>query len=374
MDNRPKPRLSSIDSLISLYKVKGQAEELAGSTGINVYARIRANEQADLNIEVDSDRGDALRVKGNGTVDITVIDNNFSIMGDYTVSEGNYRLALLGLVTRDFTLDNGSTIHFTGDIMQSELNMTASYKTKASISPLLADGSSSSSSLRRPVNCGIWVTDKLANPNLSFTIDISDLDPTTKAMIDNTLNTEEKRMRQFLALILSGSFIPDEQSGIVNNTSISYFNATEIMSNQLNSIFQQLNIPIDLGFNYQPSSTGQDIFDVAVSTQLMNNRVSVNGNIGNRRYMTSTREDIVGDVDVEIKLGRTGKTRLKLFSHSADEYSNYLDQTQRNGIGISFKQEFNNFIDLFRRNRPDERRGAPLSGEAPLDSTARKVD
>lgn len=374
VDNRPKPRLSSIDSLISLYKVKGQAEELAGSTGINVYARIRANEQADLNIEVDSDRGDALRVKGNGTVDITVIDNNFSIMGDYTVSEGNYRLALLGLVTRDFTLDNGSTIHFTGDIMQSELNMAASYKTKASISPLLADGSSSSSSLRRPVNCGILVTDKLANPNLSFTIDINDLDPTTKAMIDNTLNTEEKRMRQFLALILSGSFIPDEQSGIVNNTSLSYFNATEIMSNQLNSIFQQLNIPIDLGFNYQPNSNGQDIFDVAVSTQLMNNRVSVNGNIGNRRYMTSTREDIVGDVDVEIKLGRTGKTRLKLFSHSADEYSNYLDQTQRNGIGISFKQEFNNFIDLFRRNRTDEKRSAPPTGEVPLDSTARKVD
>ncbi len=374
VDSRPKPRLSSIDSLVSLYKVKGQTEELAGSTGINVYARIRATEQADLNIEVDSDRGDALRVKGNGTVDINVIDNNFSIMGDYTVSEGNYRLTLLGLVTRDFTLDNGSTIHFTGDIMQSELDMTASYRTKASISPLMADGSRNSSSLRRPVNCGILVTDKLSNPNLSFTIDINDLDPTTKAMIDNTLNTEEKRMRQFLALILSGSFIPDEQSGIVNNTSISYFNATEIMSNQLNSIFQQLNIPIDLGFNYQPSSTGQDIFDVAVSTQLMNNRVSVNGNIGNRRYMTSTREDIVGDVDVEIKLGRTGKTRLKLFSHSADEYSNYLDQTQRNGIGISFKQEFNKFLDLFRRNRPDERRGASPIGEAPLDSTSRKVD
>lgn len=373
VDNRPKPRMSSIDSLINLHRAKEQASETAGGGGLDVFVRVRATEDADVNIELDSNTSDALQVKGTGTVDISVKDNNFSITGDYTVSEGNYQLALLGLVTRDFTLENGSTIHFTGDIMQSELNMTAAYKTKASISPLVAmAGNSGNSSLRRPVNCGIRVTDRLANPSLGFNIDIDDLDPTTQALIDNTINTEEKRMRQFLALLISGSFIPDEQSGIVNNTSVSYFNATEIMSNQLNNIFQQLDIPIDLGFNYQPTSTGEDLFDVAVSTQLMNNRVSVNGNIGNRRYLTSTREDIVGDVDVEIKLGTRGKTRLSLFSHSADEYSNYLDQTQRNGIGISYQEEFNTLKDLFRRNANSKKRGAPPVGKAPASESPKE--
>ena len=369
VDNRPKPKLTSIDSLINLNRVREQAVVHSGESALEVYARVRATEDATLNIEIDSDTGDALHVDGNGTVDITVKDGNFSILGDYTVSEGDYRLALLGLVTRDFTLKDGSTIHFTGDIMQSELNMTADYKTKASIAPLVSG--SSESSIRRPVNCGIKVTERLANPNLSFTIDVDDLDPTTQALIDNTLNTEEKRMRQFLALILSGSFIPDEQSGIVNNNSLSYFNATEIMSNQLNNIFQQLNIPLDLGFNYQPTSSGHDVFDVAVSTQLINNRVSVNGNIGNRRFQTSNRDDIVGNVDVEIKLDRSGKTRLSLFSHSADEYSNYLDQTQRNGIGISYQQEFNTLKELFSpKRRPEINRSAPPTGEALRDSTA----
>jgi len=311
-------------------------------------------------------------------VDLTVKDNAFSITGDYIVSEGQYDLTLLGLFARNFNLDAGSTIHFTGDIMQSELDLKASYKTKASISPLIAAGTDSN--IRRPVNGTILITGRLANPNLGFGIKIDDLDPTIEQIIETSFNTEEKRMRQLLALILSGSFIPDEQSGIVNNNSVSYFNATEIMSTQLNSILQQLGIPIDFGFNYQPTETGRDMFDVAVSTQLWSNRVSVNGNIGNRRFLTSNRDDIVGDVDVEVKLDRKGRTRLRLFSHSADEYSNYLDQTQRNGVGLSYKQEFNSFLDIFRKKKgkkqdvPATKAETPVMNEAETPLTKNQKD
>ena len=54
------------------------------------------------------------------------------------------------------------------------------------------------------------------------------------------------------------------------NTNILYSNATEILPNQLNNIFAQLNIPLDVGFNYARQSG--DIFDVAISTRLFNNR------------------------------------------------------------------------------------------------------
>ena len=346
VDNTPKPRLSAIDSIIRINLAKEEAAAASGSS-LAVNVKVRANDNAEVNLELDSNSGDALKVRGDGNITIAV-DDDFSIKGDYTVSEGSYRLALLGLVSRDFSIDPGGTIGFTGDIMQSDLNLTASYNTKASIAALVAD--STSTSLRRPVSCGIRISDKLANPMLSFDIKIDDLDPMTAARVDNVLNTEENRMRQFLALIISGAFIPDEQSGIVNNTSVSYFNATEIMSNQLNSIFQQLNIPLDLGFNYQPGEAGRDLFDVAVSTQLINNRVSINGNIGNRRYLTSSKNDVVGDVDVQVKLDKRGKLRLNLFSHSADEYSNYLDQTQRNGAGVEYQEEFDSFKDLWRKH------------------------
>ena len=74
--------------------------------------------------------------------------------------------------------------------------------------------------------------------------------------------------------------MPDEQSGIVNNSAMIYSNLAEIMAGQFNSILQKLDIPLDFGLNYQPTETGTNIFDVAVSTQLFNNRVLVNGAFG----------------------------------------------------------------------------------------------
>ena len=185
--------------------------------------------------------------------------------------------------------------------------------------------------------------------------------------VESALNTEDKRMKQALALLISGGFVPDEQSGIVNSTTMLYSNASEMMASQLNNIFRQLDIPLDLGFNYQPTETGRDIFDVAVSTQLFNNRVSINGNIGNRQYISSSNSDIVGDLDIEIKLNREGQVRLTLFSHSADQYSNYLDQSQRNGAGIVYQEDFNNLRDLWRKLfhiKTDERKTLPDSNPA----------
>lgn len=128
-----------------------------------------------------------------------------------------------------------------------------------------------------------------------------------------------------------------------------YSNVTEAMANQLSNILHKLDIPLDLGLKYQPSDKGTDIFDVAVSTQLFNNRVVVNGNIGNKEYSNgNTQNDVVGDLDIEIKLDRSGAFRLNLFSHSADMYSNYLDNSQRNGVGLTYQTEFNSMRQFLR--------------------------
>ena len=63
---------------------------------------------------------------------------------------------------------------------------------------------------------------------------------------------------------------------------------------------------------------------------------------------TTTYGDVVGDLDIDVKLDKQGQVRLNLFSHSADEYTAYLDNTQRNGGGITLQKEFNTWGDLFR--------------------------
>ena len=193
--------------------------------------------------------------------------------------------------------------------------------------------------------------------------------------MESALSTEDKVQKQFLSLIITNSFLTDEQSGIVNNSSMLYSSVTEIMANQLNNIFQKLDIPLDLGMKYQPNERGNDIFDVAVSTQLFNNRVVVNGNIGNKQQTSSSQTSVVGDLDIEIKLNRPGSFRLNIFSHSSDQYTNFLDNSQRNGVGLTYQTEFNSFRRFIRNMfmSRKKRQEARIAEEQAIIEEGRKI-
>jgi hypothetical protein len=331
----------------------------AGEHGrIKVNLRTRINRSAEIMLEINKSLGDVIKAGGTGELNMKIDPSRdiFDIFGNYNIDEGNYKFVFssFALASRNFSIEPGGTINFNGDIRNTTLNLTASYRTKAAINTLIAD--TSSVKTRRDVKCEIGLTGKLMNPNLNFKIEIPDLDPTTKVMVDNALNSQDKVQKQFAALLVSGGFLPNTESGITNNTTILYSNVSEILSNQLNNILQQLGIPLDLGLNYQQGEKGDNVFDVAVSTQMFNNRVIVNGNIGNDPYSESNNRSVIGNIDVQVKLDDKGRLRLTLFSHASDQFSNYLDVSQRNGLGITFQQEFDNFGQIFKSKAKLRRR------------------
>ena len=311
-----------------------------------VNLHINANPDVTAFVEIDKASGHVLSGNGNGTLDLVASEDIFTINGDYTLTGGSYKFVALGLVNKDFEIQDGSSVTFNGDILESTLDIDALYRTKASLSTLIADTTSVGN--RRTVECGIEITDRLANPRLGFSIEIPDIDPTIKSRVESALSTEDKVQKQFLSILLYNRFLPDEQSGIFNNSNMLYTSVSEVMAGQLSNILQKLNIPVDLGLNYQPNEKGNDVFDVAVSTQMFNNRVSVNGSVGNKQYTSGSETDVVGDLDIEIKLNKAGSFRLNLFSHSADSYTNYLDNSQRNGVGLAYQTEFNSFKQFFK--------------------------
>lgn len=351
-----------IDSLkVDPYEQEMLNNNIKQPTELDINLNTNINPNAEIMIEINKAVGDVIKANGNGAISMNVNPNKgiFDIFGEYIISQGSYKFVFMGFAPKDFTIQPGGIINFNGGINNTTLNLTAVYRTKASINTLIAD--TTLLGTRRTVDCGLTMSGNLMNPQLSFSINIPDLDPTVQVLVESALNTPGKVQKQFMALIVSGGFIPDEQSGIANNSTILYSNASEILSNQLNNILQQLNIPIDLGLNYQPGSKGTNIFDVAVSTQLFNNRVIINGNLGNDPYSNINNRDVIGNIDVEVKLDKSGKLRLTLFSHASDEFSNYLDDKQRTGLGIGYQQEFNNFKDIFKRKKKenkDERKKA----------------
>ena len=337
---------------LMLMEILQQAATLKKESNTNIVAHARINATPDLEavLELDNSGDNFLTARGAGllNVEVNAARKLVDVTGDYNISNGKYHFALPGIVSKNFNINSGSSIKFGGGLSNSELDIDAIYTLRTSINRLMAD--TSSIATRRTVNCGISITDKLTSPKLGFSIDIPDLDPTTKSEVESALNTEDKVQKQFLSLVITGGFIENEQTGIINNTNLVFSNVSELMSRQLSNLLNRMDIPVDLGVGYQQNSSGTDLYDVSVSTELFDNRVEVRGSFGNRQYSTSSNPngDMVGDLDIDVKLDRPGELRLNLFSHSADEYTSYLDYSQRNGVGITYQKEFNKWSDFIR--------------------------
>ncbi len=61
--------------------------------------------------------------------------------------------------------------------------------------------------------------------------------------------------------------------------------------------------------------------------------------------------DFTGDVDAEWQLDKQNRFRLKGFTHSADQFTDQLDNSQRSGVGIIYQEDFNTFGELLKRWR-----------------------
>jgi len=351
------------DLMLSELMQIDESRRKAEASNFVAKCRVMATPDLEAVLELDNSGDNYLTARGSGliTLDVEPSRDVMDIAGDYNIANGKYHFALPGIVTKNFNIGNGSSIKFGGDIFETEMDIDASYTLRTSINRLLAD--TSSVATRRTVNCGIGISGKLREPKLDFSIDIPDLDPTTKSQVESALNTEDKVQKQFLSLVIAGSFLQSEQTGIVNNTDMVFSNVSEMMSRQLSNLLNKIDIPVDLGVGYQQNSAGTDLYDVSVSTELFDSRVEVHGSVGNRQYSRSNNPngDVVGDLDIDVKLDRPGQLRLNLFSHSADEYTSYLDYSQRNGVGITYQKEFNKWGDFWkslfrgRRKRQEER-------------------
>ena len=91
--------------------------------------------------------------------------------------------------------------------------------------------------------------------------------------------------------------------------------------------------------------------ELALSTQLLNDRISINGNfdvVGNQANVSSQNKttNIVGDVNVEFKL--TEKVKLKAFNHANDQIL-YEQTPYTQGVGVFYREEFSTFGELTRR-------------------------
>jgi hypothetical protein len=337
-------------------------------TGIDLNFDLEITPDAEAQLLIDPKAGDVIKGHGSGNLNISLNrKGEFKISGDYIIEEGDYLFTLGNILNKSFRVESGGKIIFNGDVDNAEIDIKAIYKLKAPLYEIIPDLKYKE---RIPVECQLNLTGKLFNPVVAFNIYLPTADEETRTYLRNSITTEEELSRQFLYLLVMNRFLTTTTSTTSTGTSAMAVTTTEMLSNQVSNWLSQISNDFDIGFNYRPGNKSntntQDVInsqevEVALSTQLLNDKVSVNGNFdvrGTGPEMENTNQ-ITGDFDAEVKI--TEKIRFKVFNRYNNPYTGKLvDYTQ--GIGLLFRQEFDKFSDLFiKKEKNDTKRAEETS-------------
>lgn len=324
-------------------------------TGLDMNMEITATPDAEVQLFLPSDMGN-IKARGRGNLNMKVEPTGeFNINGDYEISEGTFLFTLRNLVNRRFDILQGGTISWTGSPYDAEINVRGLYRVKTSLEGLGLQVDTTAGYTRRvTVNCIVELRNQLFDPDIHFSINIPNIDDQTRQVVYSVLDTTNEAMmnQQMISLLVLGSFS--------YRTRTFEQSSYRLLSNQLSNWLSQISQDVDIGVNYRPGDQiSQEEIEVALSTQLFNERLVIDGNfgvVGNPE--SNNASNIVGDVNVEVKLTEDGRFRVKAFNRSnynsiydVTTFDNIAPYTQ--GIGIFYRKEFNTFGELFRRKKKD---------------------
>lgn len=344
-----------------LFQQQGRKKEAAGST-MDITMALNVQDNTAFQLVIDPTVGSALKGRGNGMLNLHINPGNgiFNMYGDYTLIEGSFLFSLQNIITKKFIIESGSMIQWTGEPVDARLDINAVYKLKTSLQPLLntviasSDDDQSGSRISDrsvPVDCKIHIGGRLSNPQLDFSVVVPVTDIETQAAVASVLNTQEAQAQQFISLVALGTFSNSGSANIGASSGVA--TGLEMLTNQLTNWFSTDDYRIILNYRAGSEMTGDEV-DFGFSTNLINNRllVEVEGNyiIDNKQAVSNNVSNFMGEAHVTWLIDKSGNLRLKAFTQTIDRFDENQG-LQETGIGISYKEDFNNFKDLKQRIR-----------------------
>jgi hypothetical protein len=321
--------------------------------GLNMDMSMELNDNAVVQLIFDEFTSDKIQAQGNGTINLKINeDDDFSIYGNYEISEGFYLFTFSKVISKRFAINPGSRLTWNGDPYKGQADITASYKVRTALFELGITAAYDTAELKKrvPVDVMLKMTGNYMNPDLSFSFRL----PSKYDEIQTLLNNldEGERNKQVFGLLILNKFMPIIGTDVSAGSSVVATNSTEVLSNQLSNWLSKISNDFDVGVRYSPGDNiTADEVEVALSTQLFNDRVLVETNfgiLGNVSNSTSTKtNNFVGEFTISYKINRNGNIVGKVFNRSNE--LNPVDQNispYTQGIGIAYTEPFKSWDNL----------------------------
>ncbi len=334
-----------------------QAEEhLSLPSDLRINFLINTNDNLTLKLLMDEQTGDYITLNGNGVIKSNYFNKGgFDMFGNYTVTNGIYKLTVQNVIKKEFEFLQGGTIAFGGNPYNAPLNLKAKYIVNGvPLSDLNIGRSFSSNNIR--VDCLMDITGTPSSPKVDFSMDLPTVNSDVKQMVYSVINSQEEMNQQVLYLLGVGRFYTQSKNNQAskesqNQTSLAMQSILSgTISQQITNVLSGLmknNNNWNFGANI---STGDEGFYNAeyegiLSGRLLNNRLLFNGQFGYRDNNNAT-QSFIGDFDLRYLIFPNGNLSVRVYNQSNDRYFT-RNSLNTQGIGVILKRDFNGWRELF---------------------------
>ncbi|HEY8930141.1 MAG TPA: translocation/assembly module TamB domain-containing protein [Mucilaginibacter sp.] len=299
---------------------------------------------------------------------------DFEMFGDFLITSGKFEFTAKNFISKNFTVNQGGTIRWTGNPSNASINLNAIYEVRTDIQPLYQAAGSQSPKGRslELVQAELILTKTLLQPTIDFDFNFP-LDPSIKDDLSTYLSDNNNRSQQALSIIVRRNFSNGANNNLTNQVLGTAGEAiSEFAFNKLNSFISQSNIKNldlnirsfnDLGVSYRLKNrlilTGSLFNSTSGSSDLFNNNTSL---------FNSNFSQLTKDFEAQYLIRKDGNLSAR-YSYRVLN-STTLNTLQDgslgvqyvNGIGLVYQRDFDTFAEFIRNIfRSGNRRRAPVN-------------
>ncbi len=316
--------------------------------GLDMVMMVHIDPSVRVKVDLDASNDNRIELEGGGDLSMKYTpQGDLTLTGRYTLSGGLMKYALPVIAAKEFAIDDGSYVEWTGNPMDPMLNFKATDRIRASVSEGENGGS-------RMVNFDVSVVVKNRLDNLSFAFDVSAPEDAT---VQNELTAmgAEERGKQALYIMVMKTYLGTGPIG-GGGGGLGKLNMgsalTSVLSNQINSLMGNLkNASLSVGVeDHDDSETGSKRTDYSFrySQRLFNNRfqIVIGGKVSQGENATNDAESFIDNISLEYRLDRTGTRYIRLFYDK--NYESVLEgEITETGVGIVLRKKLDKLSELF---------------------------
>ncbi len=316
--------------------------------GLDMVMMVHIDPSVRVKVDLDAGNDNRIELEGGGDLSMKYTpQGDLTLTGRYTLSGGLMKYALPVIAAKEFAIDNGSYVEWTGNPMDPMLNFKATDRIRASVSEGENGGS-------RMVNFDVSVVVKNRLDNLSFAFDVAAPEDAT---VQNELTAmgAEERGKQALYIMVMKTYLGTGPIG-GGGGGLGKLNMgsalTSVLSSQINSLMGNLkNASLSVGVeDHDDSETGSKRTDYSFrySQRLFNNRfqIVIGGKVSQGENATNDAESFIDNISLEYRLDRTGTRYIRLFYDK--NYESVLEgEITETGVGIVLRKKLDKLSELF---------------------------